>query len=260
MDLVKGLLVTFVFGLSWLSFSSLPDLIPMHWNWKGEIDSYWPKQTGVWFVPGITLLMWIGFKIFPYFDPKKEKYNLFKSEWEIIQIGIIGFMAFVHFVTLSAARNPEMRVDTWIVIGIGGLLILVGNYLSKIRQNYFIGIKTPWSLASEDNWNKTHRFGSWCFVIGGIAVMAGAALGLMMPILMMVAIIGASFIPMLYSFLVFKKKESLIKYFLGVMVGIVMILGVIRVFAGEDDWICIDGRWVAHGNPSVEMPSKSCEK
>ena len=163
-------------------------------------------------MPVMVVLFFVLFRIIPSLDPKKEKYRLFAREWEIIQTGFIGFFAYLHFIILYLSLHPEVPIMPLMFIGIGSLFILLGNYLSKIRQNYFIGIKVPWTLADEDNWNKTHRFASWCFVIAGIVTIAEAFFFWYAPVVILGGIFLASGLPIIYSFLLFKQSLHLMKY------------------------------------------------
>ena len=139
------IIIALLFFANTLLYSALPNQIPMHWNINGQIDSYMPKDYGLWLLPIICLIMWISFQIIPYFDPKKEKYQLFAKEWQIMQTGIVVFMSYVHSLILYITLNPQTPMLPPMFFGLGSLFILFGNYLSKIRQNYFIGVKTPWT-------------------------------------------------------------------------------------------------------------------
>lgn len=194
-----------MFAGSYVFYSSLPSQLPMHWNIQGQVDSYMPKNIGVWITPLLTLSIWGLFQILPSFDPKKEKYKLFNKEWLIIQTTFVGFFVYTHFLVFYISLNPKTEMMLFMFAGLGTMFILLGNYLSKIRQNYFIGVKTPWTLTNEDNWNKTHRFASWCFVIAGIITLIEAAFPWNAPYLVLGSLILAGILPIVYSYLLFKK-------------------------------------------------------
>jgi uncharacterized membrane protein len=254
--LVSFILITFL--VSFIVYPQLPQFIPMHWNIRGNVDSYWPKSIGAWFNPVLMLGMLILFQVLPQFDPKREKYKLFKREWEIMQTGMIGFFAYLHLVILYISMHPDVQLLPFMFTGLGSLFILMGNYMSKIRQNYFIGIKIPWTLANEDNWNKTHRFASWCFVIVGIVTIIEAFVIWYAPIVVFGGILLTVILPMIYSFLLYKKAVHKMKYiFLGLFIIIVCVF-LLRVISGEDDWNCQNGTWVMHGKPSSPQPTGVC--
>jgi uncharacterized membrane protein len=244
--------------VSALLLPQLPQTIPMHWGFTGQPDSFYPKNIGVWMLPLLMIVMILLFHFLPSFDPNKKKYRLFKQEWDIIQTGLIGFFAYLQGITLYISLNPGTAMMPLMFLGLGTLFILLGNYLSKIRQNWFIGIKLPWTLASEDNWNKTHRYASWCFVIAGIVTLIEANFIWYAPIVIFGSILLATFLPMVYSFLLFRNSIDKMKYVYIALILIALLVGMMRLVSGEDDWICQDGGWVPHGVPSAPAPNGTC--
>lgn len=260
MVFIQALLIIVQFAAALYFYPSLPQSMPTHWNVYGNIDSYMSKQYATWMFPLIGLFMLIIFKIVPSFDPKKKKYQLFSTEWQILQTVFIAFFAYVQAITFYAAYYPSLIIMRPMFIGLGILYILLGNYLSKIRQNYFIGIKVPWTLESEDNWNKTHRFASWTFVIAGIIVLVEAFFIWQAAPVVFGSLMLGSFLPVLYSYLLFKNKQRFMKHIiLGIIIVITLLVG-IRTISGEDDWVCKDGKWVMHGKPTTVRPTTNCIK
>lgn len=236
----------------------LPSRMPIHWNVRGMVDNWAPKAQAVWMMPVITLLLFAGFFLVPKLDPKKDKYRLFAGEWQIIRTAFVGFFTYMQFVTIRASLFPGTNIMPLMFVGLGALFILLGNYLSKIRQNYFLGIKVPWTLSSEDNWNKTHRYASWTFVMAGVITLAEAYFIWFAAPVIFGVIMLAAFLPVLYSFLLFKKKAYLMRYVhIGLAVVFVIVL-FLRGVSGEDDWICQKGKWVKHGNPKSAAPAFPC--
>jgi uncharacterized membrane protein len=257
MKKIRLVIVLIMFFLAWYFYPVLPEMMPMHWNVRGEIDRYMVKSQAVWVFPLITLLMFVGFELLPSIDPKREKYKLFTKEWEIIKTVFIGLFAYMQFVVFYLSNSKDQILPLFF-IGLGAFFIILGNFLSKIRQNFFIGIRVPWTLSDEDNWNKTHRFASWCFVIAGLVIFTESIFIWFAPAVIMISIIIAAILPIIYSFLYFKKAEEKMKY---VYIGLFLIIAVIfsiRLASGEDDWICESGKWVRHGNPSFPAPTSPC--
>jgi uncharacterized membrane protein len=256
---IAGLILLLsVYASAYFAYPLLPPSMPMHWNIQGKVDDWWPKEQAIWFMPALVSAMYVLFRILPSFDPNKKKYHLFRNEWEIMQLGLLSFFTYLHLIILYATLNPKTNIMPFMFIGFGSLFILLGNYLSKIRQNYFIGIKTPWTLADENNWNKTHRYASWCFVLVGIVTLVEAVFIWNAAPVIFGGIMFASFLPMLYSFLLFKGKAHYMKYVhIGIAVIVVVLFG-IRFLSGEDDWICRKGKWIPHGKPTSAAPNKPC--
>lgn len=258
MKKVNFLLVSLMILAGYIYLPRLPESVPMHWNIRGQIDNYMPKGIAVWIMPFLGAMALAGFHLLPLLDPKKDKYKLFKDEWAIIQTGLIGFFAYMQFLTFYITLNPKTEMMPLMFIGLGTLFVILGNYMSKIRQNYFIGVRTPWTLASEENWNKTHRFASWSFVIAGVITLVEAYFKWFGPFIIFANLILASILPVAYSFLLFKKSGGKMKYVLMIIAGVILLIFSIRFFSGEDVWTCEKGKWVKHGAPSTQMPKEKC--
>jgi uncharacterized membrane protein len=201
--IIAGMLVA---GL--VLYDSLPDQIPSHWNIAGEVDSYVNKDLGIYLFPGITLFMVILFPILSMVDPRREKYKTFKRSWYILQMAIVLFFAYMYAVTLYLTFHPEASMIKFMFIGMGILFIVIGNCLGKIRQNYFVGIKTPWTLDNEEVWNKTQRMGGLAFLIAGLILLINAFIQWQLVASMIVAILIAAIWPILYSYIVFKRFKK----------------------------------------------------
>ena len=207
MKKISLLLLISMFFESILLYSFLPAYMPMHWNIYGQIDNYMKKDIVVSLIPLLTGGMFILFKIIPQLDPKRNKYKLFKKEWEIIQTTLIGYMAYLHFVILFVNIHPEISFVPLIFFGSGILFIIIGKYLSKVKQNYFVGIKIPWTLSSTDNWDKTHKFGGKCFMVSGTIILIEAFFFWNAPVIIFSSIFLSVFLPIIYSYLTFKENN-----------------------------------------------------
>ena len=201
---INLLLIITAFAYTVSLYSGLPSRLPTHWNFQGQIDGYSPKFPFAFLLPCLMLLMVVAFCIFPQIDPQKNKYRLFQREWHLIQVGLVSFFLLLHIVTLAAATNPAIRVDTIVPIGIGLLYIFMGNYFGKIRQNWFLGIRTPWTLSNQQVWNKTHRFAGYTFVLSGFLILLLSLLTAP-SILFLVILLAGAFLPVLYSYLVYRR-------------------------------------------------------
>lgn len=205
---LHALIVIVMYVVGWFLFERLPAEIPSHWNAAGEVDSYMQKKKFIVFLPSITFFVIILFPILSKIDPRKKNYKFFKRSWLILQTGIVMFFAYLYFVNLYLALNPGKSIEPFMFGGIGVLFILIGNYLGKIRQNYFIGIKTPWTLNNEEVWNKTQRVGGWSFVISGLIIFAEVFLKWQVLPVMIFAVVFASLTPVIYSYFIYRKIEK----------------------------------------------------
>ena len=156
---------------SFYFYSNFPDKVPIHWNVAGEVDRYGSRTIGAFLFPAIILGMYLMFLGIPYIDPKKERYTQFKRVYHVFKNLLIVFMTAMYFITSFNALGYDISVATWIPLMVGALFVFLGNYMSKLKPNWFMGIRTPWTLSSEEVWNKTHRLGGKVFIGGGVILM-----------------------------------------------------------------------------------------
>lgn len=193
--------------LSLTVFSSLPEQIPAHWNVHGTVDRFAPKLT-VFIFPGIIFLITILFQFMRRTDPNSDNYDKFQREYHryTFVIGLVFFA--VQIMTIAAAFRMDFNVNLIFCLGIGSLFIFIGNLLPKTKHNYFIGIRTPWTLADEQNWFRTHRLAGKIWVLGGliVALTALAPESLQVPVfLTILAVMVVT--PFVYSYTEFRKKR-----------------------------------------------------
>lgn len=184
---------------------ALPRQIPAHWNTAGQVDSYMDKTLAVILFPSITLLIVVLFPLLSSIDPRKKNYESFLRPWHIVQMAIVAFFAYLYFVILYLAFNPSASIETFVFVGIGTLFIIIGNYLGKMRQNYFVGIKTPWTLNNEKVWNKTQRIGGWSFLIAGLIVLINGFVQWQLVASMIFSVALAVVFPIGYSYYAYRR-------------------------------------------------------
>jgi uncharacterized membrane protein len=190
------------------SYPYLPENVPMHWNIEGQVDNFEPKERAVWFMPVMVTVMWLLFMILPKIDPKREKYKLFLPEWEVVQIALLSFFVYLQMLTIYVSINPSFDFVSSMFVGMGTMFFALGNFMPKIKQNYFLGIKLPWTLADENNWNKTHRFGGWCFVIAGLFLIVQGIFKIFLPVWVFGVIMAMTFLPIVYSYWISRTAEK----------------------------------------------------
>lgn len=205
---IQLLIIAAMVIATWLLYDKLPNMMPSHWNFEGAVDSYMEKTTWVYLFPGITLAMALMFPILSSIDPRKEKYELFRRPWLILQMVFVGFFAYLYFVSLYMALNPEVAITPFVLGAVGVLFVIIGNYLGKVRQNYFVGIKTPWTLDNEEVWNKTQRVGGWAFLIAGLFIFAEAFIKWQIGWIILTAIIVTVLVPVVYSYILYRQLKQ----------------------------------------------------
>ena len=182
-------------------WNQLPERIPSHWNAVGQIDGWSSKPFAVFGMPLILLAaQWLCVLVTGA-DPKKNNHPVKIMHLVLWIIPVLS--AVLHVVVYAVALGKEVRVEMVMPVLIGLMLAIIGNYLPKCKQNYTIGIKIPWTLNSEENWNRTHRFAGRLWVVCGLAIMFTGFFGgfwVFLPIVLLMVIA-----PMVYSYMLHRK-------------------------------------------------------
>ena len=152
---------------SFYFYANFPEQVPIHWNAAGEPDNYGSRALGAFLFPAIIIGMYVMFLFLPLIDPKKQRYDQFKKVYHIFKTILLFVFTVIYFIASFNALGFFVPIEIWIPVLIGLLFIVLGNYMSKIKPNWFVGIKTPWTLSSEEVWNKTHRVGGKVFIASG---------------------------------------------------------------------------------------------
>jgi len=199
-------LILLGFAIGAYFYPLLPDKVPIHWNFQGEINGYGSKWFGAFGLPLINLALYIMLFVLPYIDPKRKSYADFQSTYQFIKHLLIVFFLGIEVFSLLLATGAVVNQPMFIQIMISLLFILLGNVMGRVKHNYFVGIKTPWTLASEEVWRKTHRLAAPLWVIGGIVNILLTALGTSFNGIgfgIIVAII--TIVPTVYSYIAYQK-------------------------------------------------------
>ena len=205
--LIISLAIIAVFYLFGLVLSPiLPDEIPSHWNIDGDVDGYMSKSSALHFLPLLTLII-IGLMIFlPRFDPEKERYSSFQTAYDGLILIIVLFMMVLYGVTLLWALNVQISMNSLMACMFGLLFIGIGYFFRSVKRTWFVGIRTPWTLLSEEVWNKTHQAGSWLFIGTGIVCFGGVLIPKLAYVFIFTPIILTVMVLFVYSYLLYTKE------------------------------------------------------
>lgn len=206
-----GLLIL-SFSLSFYFYQHFPARVPTHWNWQGEVDAYGSAALGALALPVVMLVMYLLFLVLPYFDPQKERYADFIGAYHNFKDLLIMFFFAIYWLTGLAGLGYDMKINFSLPILLGCLFIGLGSLLRKIKMNWFLGIRTPWTLSSEDVWEKTHEVGAWVFMLSGLLMIS---VSLVDPFSKIILFLLAILLPLIglpfYSYLLFRQEKKKIK-------------------------------------------------
>ena len=184
--------------------------VPVHWNINGEVDSVKSLPYALMMYLVIMFLMLGLIQGFTYFEPRKE--NLVQSGkakgW--IALAVISLLSIISLSTIAIAFGYDVPINRVTFVSLMGVFLIVGNFLSKTKSNFFIGIRTPWTLSSEENWRKTHRLGGRIFML---AALVGISLAFIVAkeqlvYLIFALIVPAALIPCIYSWYVWYRNDK----------------------------------------------------
>jgi uncharacterized membrane protein len=146
------------------TWSSVPDVLPIHWNAAGEVNGYGSKAVGLLTLPITALGLELLLLTIPRIDPGRDNYEQFHAAYAAVRLALVIFMAVVYGLMQLAFHDYRVSMAQAINLLMGVLFVVLGSLMGKVRPNWFVGIRTPWTLSSKLSWDKTHRLGGWLFI------------------------------------------------------------------------------------------------
>jgi len=195
-------------------WNELPEEIPVHWNAKGEVDRYGSRYE-LLLLPCLSILTYLLVVYLPRLDPKK-KVNQFKGVLEKIGLLMVAFMFLIFVMILMVTLGMDINVTAVVFTAVVMLFLVLGNYMGKFRPNYFVGIRTPWTLENEEVWVKTHRFSGALWVSASIGMLFYILLGQPFKtpgsteffVVFTTYVLLCSLVPLVYSYFVYKRLSE----------------------------------------------------
>jgi uncharacterized membrane protein len=195
-------------AISYLLVPSMGPNLAIHWNAEGVADSYGTPFTALYLIPLMTMALSIMLMFIPGIDPLKVNIATFRSQYNVFVIFFAGFMYYVHGLSLAWNLGLRFSMNAMLAPAMGLFFIIAGMLLLKAKRNYFIGIRTPWTLASDIVWEKTHQMGGRLFIASGVLTLACILYPSATPFVLLVTAIGSALISIVYSYLEFRKIEK----------------------------------------------------
>ena len=207
LPIIGFVLLPFIY-LAYL-WNSLPEKVPMHWNYKGEIDDWGTKYSLLGLIFLLPVFTYVLMLAIPKIDPKK-RIELMGGKYYQIKFVLVVFMSVLALFIIHSSKSQTLSSPSIVFVLIGLLFMALGNYFKVIKQNYFLGIKTPWTLESEEVWKLTHILAGKLWIVGGLLIVI---FSLVIPedinfylFIIITAII--TIVPIVYSYLIFKELKK----------------------------------------------------
>jgi uncharacterized membrane protein len=170
--LLGAMLVLFV-----TTWPVAPDRIPTHWNAAGEIDRWGTRVTGLLVPPLVGLGLYLLLLFAPRVDPGRANYASFADTYLLIRTAVLAVIVVFYGVTCLSARGGPVSMQVVAPLAVGVLFVVLGSVMGKIRPNWFVGVRTPWTISSKVSWVRTHRLGGWLFIALGLGFVATGVYG-----------------------------------------------------------------------------------
>jgi len=166
------ILLSFIIGI-YSYYNIKEDKIISHWNIKGQVDGYMPKFWGIFLIPLISLGIYLIFLLIPKIDPLKKNIKKFRKYYNLLILILILFLFYIFILIILSNFKYKLNINTMLMPAIGVLFFCIGIIMKKLKRNWFIGIRTPWTLSSDKVWKKTHYLGSLLFKFTGVILLFG---------------------------------------------------------------------------------------
>ena len=206
--LLSALIIGASVVLSLVVSPQMPEMMASHWGVSGEVNGYMPKFWGLFLMPIVSLSMLALFWAIPKIDPLKKNIDSFRGYYDEFILVLLLFLFYIHGATLVWNLGYIFDMGVAVVAPIGLLFIFIGRILEHSKRNWFVGIRTPWTLSSDDVWEKTHALGARLFRIAGILTLLSLLYPKALFLVMFTAVIAASLIPIVYSYILYKREQK----------------------------------------------------
>jgi len=178
-----------------------------HWNSQGEVNGYMSKFWGLFLMPIVIVALFLIFLIIPKIDPLKKNIEKFRKYFDGFILLMVIFMVYIHILTLLWNFNYRFNMTTMIIPAIAVLFYFIGIMLKEVKRNWFIGIRTPWTLSSDVIWEKTHQLGSKLFKLSAVLMLMGLFFDQYLVWFVLVPTLGTALFLIVYSYVEYKKRK-----------------------------------------------------
>lgn len=200
------LVILLAFAISAYFYPSMPEQMASHWNAAGDVNGYLPRFWGVFLLPIMMAVFGVVLYLLPFIDPLKKNYRSFRKEYDGLILVLVLFLLFVHVQAVLWNAGVEISFSVTMPVGVGMLMVYLGHIMKKVKRNWFIGIRTPWTMSSDRVWEKTHMLGSKLFIASGIIIILSSLVPAYSIYLILATVFGSVILTVVYSFLEFRKN------------------------------------------------------
>jgi uncharacterized membrane protein len=200
------ILISLALGLA--LYPRLPERMPSHWNAQGQVDGYSGRGFAVFFLPLVTAGLALLLMFIPALDPLKANAEQFRPQYNLFILVFTLFMLFLYLASLAAGLGVQLNMTLALLPAFAVLDFFIAYMLSKAQRNWFIGIRTPWTLSSDAVWQKTHNLGARLFALAGLASLVGLLAPQQAFLFLIVPLLLAALVSSAWSYVFFRAEKS----------------------------------------------------
>lgn len=196
------------FAVAFYFYPQMPDEMISHWNAQGEPDGYMSKCGAIFLMPLISVFLFLLFLVLPKIDPLKENIKKFRKYYELFIFIILLFLFYIYILSILLNSGFQFDLGRYMVPAMGLLFLFIGFLLEKAERNWFIGLRTPWTLSDERVWKETHKLGAKLFKISALIAFLGIIFPSHMLWFVLAPVLLSSIITLVYSYSLFQKLQD----------------------------------------------------
>jgi len=205
---IASVFVALAAAVSVLAAPALPDPMVTHWNAVGDPDGTLSKALGLWLVPVVSLLMVLLFALLPRIDPLGENVAAFRPYYDWFVVVLTAYLFVVHAGIVAFNLGYRFDFTALVLAGAAGLLYYAGVLLTHADRNWFVGIRTPWTLSNEDVWERTNALGARLFKLTALVALVGLLAGDYAIYFLLVPVVLSAAVTVLYSYYLYARLEG----------------------------------------------------
>jgi uncharacterized membrane protein len=202
------IIIVLFFVLGVCLYLQMPDKMASHWNAQGQVNGYMSKFWGLFLLPIVSLAMFLLFILIPKIDPLKENIQKFRKYFDTFIVLVILFLFYIYLLTIFWNRGFRFNMGQMMVPALGILFYYCGVLVQNAKRNWFIGIRTPWTLSSDKVWDKTHQLGGKLFKIAAVIAFLGVFFPQYAFFFVLIPIILAAVYTIVYSYFIFRQETK----------------------------------------------------
>ncbi len=206
--IMSSIIILIAFIISIYVYPQMPDKIASHWDHKGQVDGYISKSWGLFLMPVLSLVILALFIFIPKIDPLKKNLKKFRKYYDRFIVLFILFLFYIYLLTIFWNLNYKFNMTQMIIPAFGILFYYIGILTENAKQNWFIGIKTPWTLSNNKVWEKTHKVGGQLFKIAGLLTLIGILFPNYAIYFFLIPVLFAAIYSIIYSYFEYQKLNK----------------------------------------------------